>query len=125
MHSQSIVAEKSKAFALKVIQLYEYMSTKKNEFVLSKQILRSGTSIGANISEALAGISEKDYYAKMYIAFKESNETKYWLELLFESEYINKEQYDYLYSDCIELVKILSSITKTTRSKLNKATPHS
>ena len=101
------------------------MSTNRNEYVLSKQILRSGTSIGANVAEALAGISERDYYAKMYIAFKESQGTKYWLELLFESEYINKEQFDYLYSDCLEIVKMLSSITKTARSKLSKPTSNS
>ena len=125
MDNHSIVGDKSKSFALKIIKLYKYMSTNKNEYVLSKQILRSGTSIGANVAEALAGISERDYYAKMYIAFKKSQETKYWLELLFESEYINKEQFDYIYSDCLEIVKMLSSITKATRSKLSKPTSNS
>ena len=116
--SRSIVASKSKAFALRIIKLYKYLSCEKKEMVLTRQILRSGTSIGANITEALSGISTNDFYAKIYVSFKESSETKYWLELLHESDYINDEQFASIYADCIELNKLLSSITKSTREKI-------
>ena len=112
--SRSIVASKSKAFALRIIKLYKYLSCEKKEMVLSRQIL----SIGANITEALSGISTNDFYAKIYVSFKESSETKYWLELLHESDYINDEQFASIYADCIELNKLLSSITKSTREKI-------
>ncbi len=114
----SIVASKSKAFALRIVKLYKYLTQEKKEFVLSNQILRSGTSIGANIVEALSGISKKDFYAKIYISFNESAETMYWLELLHESDYINHEQFNSIYKDCQELNKILSSITKSTKEKI-------
>lgn len=92
------------------------MCNEKNEFVLSKQILRSGTSIGANIAEAKCGSSKKDFLNKMYIAFKECSETNYWLDLLFETEYINEKEYNSIKNDCEEINKILSSITKTTKN---------
>lgn len=88
---------------------------RKKEYVLSKQILRSGTSIGANVKEAICGQSKADFYAKMYIAYKEANETEYWLELLFESGYIEKAAFDSIYSDCKEVIKLLASITKTQK----------
>jgi four helix bundle protein len=116
--NNSIVASKSKAFALRIIKLYKYLTLEKKEYVLSKQILRSGTSIGANITEALSGISTNDFYAKIYISFKESSETKYWLELLHESDYINDEQFNSIYEDCLELNKLLSSITKSIKEKI-------
>jgi len=94
------------------------LTLEKKEYVLSKQILRSGTSIGANITEALSGISTNDFYAKIYISFKESSETKYWLELLHESDYINDEQFNSIYEDCLELNKLLSSITKSIKEKI-------
>ena len=109
------VLEKSKAFAVRIIRLYQFLTNNKKEYVLSKQILRSGTSIGANITEAKSGFSKKDFVAKMYIAFKERSETLYWLDLLFETDYLTKEQYNSIYSDAVELRKILSSITKTAR----------
>lgn len=111
---ENVVVEKSKAFAVRIIQLYKYMNENKKEFVMSKQILRSGTSIGANIAEAECAFSKKDFLAKMYIAFKECSETKYWLELLYKTEYLSKEQYDSIDSDCTVL-KLLSSITKSTK----------
>ena len=92
---------KSKRFAIRIVNLYKYLCESKNEYVLSKQLLRSGTSIGANIAEAECGISKKDFLAKMYIAFKESAETKYWIELLYETKYITEEQYKSIISDCI------------------------
>ena len=112
---ENVIAEKSKAFALRVIKLYQYLCDKKKEYVISKQILRSGTSIGANVKEAICGQSKADFYAKMYIAYKEANETEYWLELLFESGYIEKAAFDSIYSDCKEVIKLLASITKTQK----------
>ena len=111
----SIVFEKSKKFSLRIIGLYKYLCDEKKEFVLSKQLLRSGTSIGANIAEANCAISKKDFLAKMYIAFKESSETAYWLELLYGAEYLSKTEFESINLDCIELQKILPSITKTTK----------
>ncbi len=107
--------KKSKKFSLRIIGLYKYLCDEKKEFVLSKQLLRSGTSIGANIAEANCAISKKDFLAKMYIAFKESSETAYWLELLYGAEYLSKTEFESINLDCIELQKILSSITKTTK----------
>lgn len=106
-------------FAKRIVQLYKYLCNDKKEFVLSKQLLRSGTSIGANIAEAQCGFSKKDFLAKVYIAFKECAETSYWLELLYSSDYISEKQYQSINEDCEELKKILSSITKTTRKNLN------
>ena len=116
---ESIVFEKSKKFAVRIINLYKYLNAEKKEYVLSKQILRSGTSIGANVSEALCAISRKDFLAKMYIAFKECAETKYWLDLLCETDYLSKEQYKSIVMDCTEIQKLLSAITKTTKNTPN------
>lgn len=112
----NIVKDKSFDFARRIIALYKYLCDEKKEFVLSKQLLRSGTSIGANIVEAECGISRKDFLAKMYIAFKECAETKYWLELMYTSDYINEKEYSSIISDCEELLKLLSSITKSTKN---------
>lgn len=112
----NVILDKSKAFALRIIKLYKYLCEEKKEYVLSKQVLRSGTSIGANAKEGVNGQSKPDFYAKMYIAYKEANETEYWLELLYESGYIDKkEAYESLYNDCKELIKILAAITKTQK----------
>lgn len=111
----NIILDKSKAFALRIIKLYKYLCAEKQEFVLSKQILRSGTSVGANVKEAIRGQSKADFYAKMNIALKEISETEYWLELLYESDYIEKESFKSIYGDCQEIIKILVSITKTQK----------
>ncbi len=116
---KSIVKEKSKVFALNVINLYKYLTIDKREYVISKQLLRSGTSIGANVNEALCSISKKEYLSKMYISYKEASESQYWLELLKESNYINEYDFDAINKKCEELRKILSSITKTTKENLN------
>ena len=113
---ESIVLEKSKAFALRIIKLHKYLCEEKKEFVLSKQILRSGTSIGANIKEAQVSQSRKDFLAKLYIAFKEANETEYWLELLCDSNYIETKHFESIYNDNKELIKLLSSITRTVKA---------
>lgn len=113
---ESIVFDKSKSFALRIIALYKYLCDEKREFILSKQLLRSGTSIGANIAEANCAYSSKEFLAKMYIAFKECAETAYWLELLYKAQYLNQPEFDSINADCTELQKILSSITKTMKT---------
>lgn len=114
------VYTKSLAFAKRVVFAYQYLCDEKREFVLSKQFLRSGTSIGANISEAQYGSSRKDFLNKLCIALKECSETLYWLELLTSCGYLSQTEHHSLRSDCEELRKILSSITKTTKSTLCK-----
>ena len=118
---ESVVADKSKAFSLRIIKLYQYLGTEKKEYVMAKQILASGTSIGANIREALHAQSRKDFFAKMYISYKEANETAYWLELLHESEYIEEEAFESIYEDCKELIKMLTAITKTSKISKQKS----
>ena len=112
MSRENAVKDKSKAFALRIIQLYRYLCEEKHEFVLSKQLLRCGTSIGANVREAQRGQSRPDFYSKMNIALKEADETSYWLELLYESELIDELSFRNIYSDCDEIIKLLTSITK-------------
>lgn len=116
MKERNVIVDKSKAFALRILKLHDYL-IKKKVFSLSDQILRSGTSIGANVKEATAAQGKKDFCAKMYIALKEAAETEYWLELLHEGGIIEKAHYDSMIEDCRELVKILSSITKTAKQK--------
>ncbi len=116
----SIVYDKSKKFSLRIIKLYKFLIQEHNETVMSKQLLRCGTSIGANITEAEYAISKKEFVMKMYIALKECGETIYWLDLLFDGEYITEKQYQSIKNDCEELLRLLSSITKTTREQLNK-----
>jgi len=111
------ILNKSMDFAIRIVNLYKYLANDNNEYILSKQILRSGTSIGANVREANEGISIKDFTAKIYIALKEARETEYWLELLHLTDYIDKRQYESLQSDCEEILKLLVSITKTCQSK--------
>ena len=114
---ENIVMNKSKDFALRIIKLYKYLCDNKKEFVLSKQILRAGTSIGANIKEAQSAQSRKDFKSKIYIAYKEANETEYWLELLHESSILEENLYDNLYEDNYEIISLLTSITKTLRKE--------
>ena len=115
MKSDNVIVIKSKAFALRIIKLYQYLCQEKKEFVLSKQVLRSGTSIGANVKEGVCGHSKADFYAKFYIAYKEASETEYWLELLHESGYLDDKSFESIYHDCQELIRILASITKTQK----------
>ncbi|MGM9746613.1 MAG: four helix bundle protein [Paludibacteraceae bacterium] len=117
---QTAVEIKSRAFAIRVVRVYNYLCDEKREFVMSKQLMRAGTSIGANVAEAECGISKKDFLAKMYIAFKECAETLYWLDLLKETDYLSQKEYDSLDADCRELTKILSKITQTTKKQLEK-----
>ena len=118
MARDSVTLDKSKNFAIRIVRLYQYLCTEKKEFVLSKQLLRSGTSIGANLAEAIYGISDKDFLSKMYISLKECAETKYWLELLFKTDYLTEQQYPSINEDCTELSKLLTSSAKTMSIKL-------
>lgn len=116
---ESILADKSKAFAIRIINLYKFLCKEKKEYVLSKQLLRSGTSVGANIREAKFAQSKNDFISKMSIALKEISETEYWLELLTETGYISTKQSQSLMNDCTEIIKLLHSTVKT--SKLNNS----
>ncbi|MDO4178556.1 MAG: four helix bundle protein [Phascolarctobacterium sp.] len=119
MKEDNVVADKSKKFALRIIKLYYYLCNEKKEYILSKQLLRSGTSIGANVKESVRAQSKADFYSKLNIALKESSETEYWLELLHESNIIDEVAFNSIYSDCQELIRILVSITKNQRSSLD------
>ena len=113
--AESLTLEKSKEFAIRIVKLHKYLRDEKHEFIMSKQLLRCGTSVGANLSEALYGISRKDFLAKTSISLKECAETKYWLELLYKTDYLSDSEYNSINSDCLELIKLLSSTIITTR----------
>ncbi|KAF3982595.1 MAG: four helix bundle protein [Methylococcales symbiont of Hymedesmia sp. n. MRB-2018] len=117
---ENIVADKSYAFALRIIKLYKYLVSEQKEHVLSKQVLRSGTSVGALIREAEHAQSKKDFINKMSIALKEANETEYWLMLLKDSEYINIDNFNSIHPDSVELIKLLASIVKSTKGSLSR-----
>lgn len=116
---EKIAKDKSMAFAVRIVNLYKYLTETKNEYVVSKQILCSGTSIGANLAESECAISNADFLSKIYIALKECSETIYWLELLNKTDYLSNSQYESLTSNCEELRKILSATTKTLKNKLS------
>ncbi len=111
----NLITTKSKQFAVRIIRLYQHLSNENHEFVLSKQVLRSGTSIGANVREAIQAQSRKDFISKMQIALKEASETEYWLELLHETDYLADKEYESIASDCSDINKILTAIVKTSR----------
>jgi len=117
MKEDNIVLSKSFDFAIRIVNLYKFLIDSKREFVMSKQILRSGTSIGANVRESQSAESKADFIHKLSVALKEVDETSYWLELLVRTYYINSEQYESLNADAIALRKIISSIVMTTRKK--------
>lgn len=118
MKNDNLIHVKSKKFAVRIINTLKYLQTEKKEFVLSKQMLRSGTAIGALIKESEFAQSRKDFLNKLYVALKEANENQYWIELLFETEYITKTEFDSLSTDCLELLKLLVSITKKLKETL-------
>ena len=107
---KSIIEVKSFDFAIRIVKLYKYLCEEKKEYVLSKQLLRSGTSIGANVSEAQRGQTKPDFYAKIAISLKEANETRYWIRLLHATEYLNYQEYSSLHSDINEIISILVAI---------------
>jgi four helix bundle protein len=118
MKSNNVIVEKSHAFALRIVKLYKYLIEEKREYVLSKQIVRSGTSIGANVEEAVGGYSEKEFLSKIIIAYKEARETQYWLRLMRDSEFLDVELANSLIKDVDELLRILGSISLTMKQKL-------
>ena len=109
--------QKAMSFAIRIVNVYKYLVEEKTERVMSKQLLRSGTSIGANFSESLSAESDLDFIHKLAISQKEANETLFWLELLNKTDYLTNKQYESLEEDCIELRKIITSIILTTKQK--------
>lgn len=110
------IVDKSFAFAVRIVKLYQYLTDEKREYVMSKQVMRSGTSIGANVCEAAYGQSRKDFLSKMHIALKEASETEYWLRLLKHTGYLEEAQFSSMFDDCMELKRMLHAIVKTTKS---------
>lgn len=119
MRSKSIIKQKSVAFALRIIKAFRFLKEQKGEYVMSKQLLRSGTAIGALIREAEFAESKKDFIHKL---LKEANETDYWLTLLHESDYINDIAFQSIQADCTELIKLLTSIIKSSKCNPNAST---
>lgn len=117
MPDNNMVFEKAYRFAVKIVKVYQHLNEQKREFVLSKQLVRSGTSIAANVSEAIGGISKADFSAKMSIAYKECRETKYWLDLLRDTNYLDADIHRDLHGDAHEIGGLLYSIVKTCRKK--------
>ena len=113
--ADSVVYEKSYTFAIRVVKLYRYLQDEHREFVLSKQLLRSGTSIGALVREARFAQSRSDFIHKLSIALKEANETEYWIDLMHDTNFLNRKMYDSIKKDIDELIRLLVSIIKTTK----------
>lgn len=118
--ANSITMDKSMDFSIRIVKLYQYLRKQKREYVMSKQLLRCDTSIGANLIEAKYGISRKDFLAKVSISLKECAETNYWLELLNRTGFLNDNEYKSIHDDCTELIKLLASTMKTTRQNDSK-----
>lgn len=117
MKSDNIVQHKSFAFAIRIVNLYKFLTTEKKEFILSKQLLRSGTSVGANIEESIEGQSEKDFVSKLSIAYKEARESVYWLKLLRATDYLSQEQVESLLADAEEICRIIGKIQLTIKTR--------
>ena len=118
--NKNILMDKAYAFSLEIIEIYKYLTYQKREYVMAKQLLRSGTSIGALIKEAKFAQSRKDFLHKMNIALKEANETEYWLNLLMDSKYLNKNEFEKTKNEIQSLIKMLASTVKTTKQNLNQ-----
>ena len=112
---KNVVLEKSFSFATRIVKLHQYLHNSKKEFVMSKQLLRCGTSVGANVAESQHAQSRADFTSKLSIALKESAETDYWLRLLYEAGYLNKAEFQSVFADCKEIESILAAIVKTTK----------
>ncbi|MCB0536050.1 MAG: four helix bundle protein [Bacteroidetes bacterium] len=115
---ENIVKNKSFEFAIRVVKLYQFLCDQQKEFVLSKQLLRSATSVGAMVREAEHAETKKDFIHKMAIAQKEINETMYWLELLQQTQYLNNEQFESVNNDALEIIKLITSIIKTAKTNI-------
>lgn len=111
---ENAVQQKSINFAIRVVKLYKYLKEQKSEYILSKQLVRSGTSVGANVSEAQRAQSKADFSAKMYVALKEAEESSYWILLLKEAGFLTDKEFDSMDKDCEELIKMLAAITKAS-----------
>ncbi|MDR2908186.1 MAG: four helix bundle protein [Bacteroidales bacterium] len=120
MKKENIIKDKSYSFALRIVKLYQYLSLEKREFVLSKQVLRSGTSIGALVKESEHAQSKADFINKINIALKEANETEYWLQLLCDSEYLTSKEHESIQPEINEIISLLVSILKTSKQNLKK-----
>jgi four helix bundle protein len=118
MKTDNIIQIKSYDFALRIIKLNKYLISEQKEFSISRQLIRSGTSIGANVEEAIGGTTKKDFKYKLSISYREARESHYWIRLLRDSDYISAEQASSLLKDCEELLKIIGSIIKTTKASL-------
>ena len=116
--NDNILVNKSFKFAIRIVKLYKYLCDSKKEYILSKQLLRSGTSIGANINEAQEAHSKRDFIAKLSISLKEARESKYWIELLKETDYLSNSEADSIIKDLVEIVKLLTSIIKSTKENI-------
>jgi four helix bundle protein len=121
MEKQNIILDKSYKFSLRIIKLYKFLSEDKKEFIISKQILRSGTSIGANINESQAAETKSDFIHKLGISAKEIRETEYWINLLKDSGYLDEKLYNSIFNECEELKKIVNSIILTTKKNLTNS----
>jgi len=121
MKADNIVLTKSYAFAIRTVKLYQHLSAQKKEFVLSKQILRSGTSVGANVEEAIGAQSKADFINKLAIAYKEARETSYWLRLLKDTQYITTTEFQSIHHDSEELCRIIGSIQKTSKKTIRNS----
>ena len=108
----NVIMRKSLAFSVRIINLHKYLTRKKNEYIISRQICKSGTSIGANVAEAQRAQSTADFVAKLKIALKEANETQYWLQLLYKTNYLTDKEFASLHNDLLEILKILTAICK-------------
>jgi four helix bundle protein len=115
LKADNTIKDKSLDFAIRIVRLYKHISETNNEYILSKQLLKSGTSIGANVREAIGGQSKENFIAKMHIALKEAYETEYWLELLHSTDYLAENEFKSIFTDCRELTNILASILKTMK----------
>ena len=118
--SKGVLQEKSLAFAIRIVKLYQFLCSDKKEFILSKQLLRSGTAEGAMVREAAFGESKTDFIHKLAIAQKEMNETIYWLELMLATNYLSQNQFDNINTDAIEIIKLITASIKTAKASLNK-----
>ncbi len=120
MKKENIIVDKTFAFAIRVVRLAQYLKKEHQEFDMSKQILRSGTSIGANVEEATGGQSKRDFIAKMHISYKEARETRYWIRLLAATDYLDVKLSDSLLSDIDEIIRLLNAILQSTKENLDK-----
>jgi len=117
MKTENVIQTKSYTFAVRIVRLYQHLSAEKREYVLSKQVLRCGTSIGANVEEAIGGQSRADFISKLGIAYKEARETSYWLRLLKDTGYLTETEFKSIYADAEELCRIIGAIQKSTKRK--------